>query len=153
MSDQAADSRFLALSQILTGFGQQTIGNALKGFDYQQVLATYTGAESVEALLNAYQKRKDTGASDQEIGYAILNLSDSNIALLARAMMKLWYLGMWIQPFDYGPYKTGGVPIIVDPMAYQQSLAGPVAQAKAIGVPAGQGGWDKAPDDLKSFTK
>lgn len=140
MPDQTTDNRFLELSQILTGFGPETIGKAIKGFDYQQVLVTYTGAESTEALLKAYQKWKDTGASDHEVGYAILNLSDPSVALLARAMMKLWYLGMWIQPFDYGPYKTGGVPIIVDQVAYKQSLAGPVAQAKPIGVPAGHGG-------------
>ena len=154
MTDPTIDDRFVQLSQVLTGFGPQTIGNALSNFNYMQVLVDRAGPDATAALLAEFKQLKDTGQSDREIGFAILNLSDPNIALLARTLMKLWYLGQWIQPYDFGPYKSGGVPIVVDPGAYTNSLAGRSAQAKPVGTtePNSQSGkWANKPPPLNTF--
>jgi hypothetical protein len=148
---------------VLTGFGQDTIGNALSNFDYLQVLVDRAGQEATEALLAMYKQLKDAGNSDREIAFAILNLSDPSIAQLARTLMKLWYLGQWVQPYDYGPYKSGGVPVIVDPNAYTNSLAGRAAQAKPVGTTEqysgppdpsdpSKKGWAGIPPELSEFT-
>jgi hypothetical protein len=155
MTNPPVDDRFAQLSQVLTGFGPKTIGDALKGeFDYVQVLRDRAGPEATEALLARFQQLKNTGKSDREIAYAVLTLSDPNVAGLARAMMKLWYLGLWFQPFDYKSYKTGGVPVIVDPLAYANSLAGRSAQAKPVGTTepnSAAGLWAKQPPALEEF--
>jgi len=154
MAAPTVDDRFVQLSQVLTGFGQQAIGNALRNFDYMHVLVGRAGKDATETLLAVFQQLKDAGKSDREIGYAILNLSDPNIALLSRTLMKLWYLGLWIQPYDFGPYKSGGVPVIVDPNAYTNSLAGRAAQAKQVGTTEPNsmvGAWAKVPPPLNTF--
>jgi len=164
MTDPKVNDRFVQLSQILTGFGPKSIGRALDRFNFLQVLQERAGLEATEALLARYQQLKDAGKSDREIGYTMLHLSDPRTALLARTLMKLWYLGQWFQPYDYGPYKSykpGGVPVIVDPGAYAHSLAGWAAQAKPVGTFDGNSaypteanpGWAGVPPPLSEFTE
>jgi hypothetical protein len=143
---------FLQLSAALTGVSQRILGYAEEAAGYRGILVKHIGAENVNALLTAYATYAAQGLPPAEIARRILNDQPAPLPAAARALMKLWYTGIWVQPFDYPPYTTKDAPVIDNMEAYAQSLAWQVAQAHPIGVSRMRFGyWANVPPPLADF--
>lgn len=72
--------------------------------------------------------------------------------LAARAIMKLWLLGVWYQPYDAGSFKEK-VQTVVSDQAYIQSWAWKIAQAHPMGYSEMFFGyWNTTPPSLEDYT-
>jgi hypothetical protein len=165
MAEDSVDANFSGLSQCLTGFGPMHITLALQTFDYQAAMSGYVGPEWVARLVDLYAELKADGVDDAVIADKILSdPPDPHIALLARSMIKLWYLGIWLQPLDCTiaghVYRaalppdnaTGTPPTVVATGAYANALVWKAMQAHPAGISHDLfGSWHDQPLPLAGF--
>ena len=173
-------SAFIALSSLLTGVGIKTLSQAqalirsAEGKDFLDILIKYVGPDmALGQIVRTYDVMKGQRKSDQEIvGHFLLDNPDSPLSMAVRALMKLWYLGIWVQPYEYTApdgtryeppdpktgYLGSGYPPTIDlAMGYSQSMAWRAAQAHAIGdsdsspFPLRFGYWAEDPPPLSVF--
>lgn len=166
MAENAAADAFAGLSQCLTGFGPMHIALALDSFDYREALVERVGACRVDQMLQLYGDLRAAGADDAAIAAKILDdPPDPHIAALARALMKLWYLGIWVQPFDHDSgnrvykkaeppgYEQGDPPSVLGVSAYANGLAWKAMQTHPTAISHDQfGSWEGPPPPLSEFT-
>lgn len=163
MSDQS-DS-FQDLAQCLTGFGPEHMSVALEDFDFRAAMEGYVGKDWVSRLVGLYAELKAAGEGDDRIAGKILNdAPDPKLSALARAMIKLLYMGIWLQPYDHEEdgrlykaadppgYTAGYPPTVVSSTAYAAGLVWKAMQAHAPGVSHDLvGSWERPPRPLKDF--
>ena len=156
ISDQ---DNFNALSALLTGFNQNLIAPQVDPIGLPSTFLKYATARSngeVANLLATFAALQAiTPALDSEaIGAVILGLSadpstgeliPENQTLVAQAIMKMWYLGSWYQPFAITGVKQGEQTVVSD-QAYIKGLAWQAMQSHAMGNSTFTFGyWDKPP--------
>lgn len=112
---------------------------------YVQLVATHAPGK---------QPADMTAAQKQAIGAAIFAPPTSQTALTARAILKMWYLGSWYQPFEFNgkqPDLAGGV--VVSGSSYALGLSWQVMQSHAMGYSdsAEFGAWRHDPPPLSAF--
>ena len=150
---------FNAMSALLTGFSEQLIAPQVdpiglpklflqwatdhSGGDCANLLATFASLQAVVPAL-----------STDEIGSVIMGVSpdpktgepiDENQTAVAQAILKLWYLGSWYQPFGIAGAAKGKETVVSD-QAYIKGLAWQSMQSHAMGNSTLTFGyWDKPP--------
>jgi hypothetical protein len=154
MSDDATrQTNFANMSAVLTGFTTDVV-NPL--FDPLQLVPTYlatadakAGAALVDALTQQFLSLTAGGATKQQIADTMLdtgNTAPGNQALLARAIVKMWYLGSWYSS------PTDNNPTVVSQNAYIGGLAWKAMQAHPMGFSDFTFGyWVTPPPSLADF--
>ncbi len=165
MSDAPALDAFVQLSALLTGFSADLLRPAPDPSELAPTYYAFMGERlgpTRDALVQTYASMAGgvavadmTPEQKTDIGTQILHAQDGQIGEAAQALMKLWYLGSWYQPFDYGDYKA--LPFdpgyVVNPLAYTQGLAWQVMQSHAMGDSNWLFGyWTEEPPPLDVFT-
>lgn len=166
MNDQDLDL-FIELSTLLTGFNRDVfapqidpVGLPAQFFDLVQARTGSTFNQLLEQygqLAGGTPVSKMTPQQQQQIGDQILGLAgssqDPNVSATACAINKLWYLGSWYQPFDFGGFSAGSQFVVSD-QAYIKGLAWLAMQSHAMGNSTWQFGyWAEPPAaPLSSFT-
>lgn len=147
---------FVDMSSVLTGFESEVLAPTLDPQDpplknqYFQVAQQYN-AQLLAELLAQFQTLQGQGLPDQEIANELVAASQGTsptapTASLARAVIKLWYLGSWYPP-DNPSTQT-----VVSANAYIGGLAWRTAQAKAMGYSElSFGYWSQPPLPLSAF--
>jgi hypothetical protein len=156
ISDQ---DNFNALSALLTGFNQQLIAPQVDPIGLPSTFLKYATAHSngecahLLATFAALQALTPALAP-VDIGQVVMGLAKDpntgalipeNQALVAHAILKMWYLGSWYQPFDLNGVKEGEETVVSD-QAYIKGLAWQAMQSHAMGNSTFTFGyWDKPP--------
>ena len=164
ISDQDA---FNALSALLTGFNIGLIAPRVDPIGLPPLFLTtatdYSDGECANLLATFVAlKAIDPALTDDDLGGIIMGLSPdpttgvliaANQTLVAQAIMKMWYLGSWYQPFEITGSKTGTQTVVSD-QAYIKGLAWQSMQSHAMGNSTLTFGyWDKPPvASLQDFT-
>jgi hypothetical protein len=159
---------FVQLSALLTGFSAGVLAPQIDSTDlksiYFPLIAERTGAafDALLAQLGELAGGKTVAqmstAEKQSIGEKLLGLAgnpqDPNVAATGRAIVKLWYLGSWYQPFDHAGFSTDVVVgFVVSDWAYIKGLAWQSMQSHAMGHSAWTFGyWATEPPPLSAFT-
>lgn len=150
---------FVAMSAVLTGFESSVLAPFLDPLDpplknqYFDVVQQYN-AQLLAELLAQFQTLQGQGLPAQEIANELVAASQGTnptapTAALARAVIKLWYLGSWYPPNDQ---NNPNVQIVVSANAYIGGLAWRTAQAKAMGFSElNFGYWSQPPLPLSAF--
>jgi len=103
---RAALKKFVNLSSALTGYKQNELWGTGMAEMYLDKLEHEVGPEITAALF-------------QYIDDPAQLLKDARLGPVARALIKLWYLGQWC----VGQEKPGEAAFAISPSAYTQSLA------------------------------
>jgi hypothetical protein len=147
---------FVDMSSVLTGFESEVLAPALDPQDpplkkqYFEVVQQYD-AQLLDQLLAQFQTLQGQGLPDQEIANDLVAATQGTnpaapTATLARAIVKLWYLGSWYPP------NSPNTPVVVSANAYIGGLAWRTAQAKAMGYSElNFGYWSQPPLPLSAF--
>ncbi|WP_147444435.1 MULTISPECIES: sorbitol dehydrogenase [Corallococcus] len=143
--------QFVALSSVLTGFTQDTLAPQLDPTDpplkklYLEA-ADKSSTQTVDALLAAFANL--SGQPAQTIANTLLEVDSTNPtanALMARSILKLWYLGSWYAPTSL--IATDGTVVAMN--AYIGGLAWSAMQAHPMGYSELKFGyWNSAPPPL-----
>lgn len=143
--------QFVALSSALTGFTTDVLSPPLDPTDpplkqlYLRTVDTQSPA-TVDALLAAFATL--SGQPPQTIANTLLEVdsaSPSDTALMARSIIKLWYVGSWYPPASVS--ATDGS--VVSMNAYIGGLAWVAMQAHPMGYSELKFGyWNAAPAPL-----
>ena len=149
-------AKFAAMSAALTGFKPDFIAPKLDPNQLNAHLLHHAdelaGATSVDQLLEQFTALQAQGQTSQQIADVMLGISPSSSApavLLARSIVKLWYLGSWYPPDGSTSAFNGNV---VSSQAYTSGLAWRVMQTHAMGdSPFKFGYWTSAPPSLSEF--
>jgi len=150
-ADASRLQTFAAMSAVLTGFLSSVIAPQLDPIDLKaSYLATAdakAGTVLVDELLQQFRSLKGRGLPDQAIANALLATAGgapAPAALLARSIVKLWYLGSW--------YDAAGNGNVVSANAYIGGLAWRAAQAHPMGASQlNFGYWASPPPPLEQF--
>lgn len=121
-------SAFLAVSERLLGLapGELSRRSALAAAHLALVEAR-AGRERLARLL-------DGGEGEEQ-------------AALRRSLLKLWYLGLWVQPFDHADWRAGE-RAVASLDAYRGALVWDLLGATAPGIGAGDfGAWARPPTE------
>ncbi len=165
-------SAFVQLSALLTGFNASVIAPQIDPVDLKATFFSLVGARTgpaFDALLKLYLTLAAqvapgkavadmTPAQKTQIGNGLLGLGgatvDPQVAATAEAVMKLWYLGSWFQPFTFGAFAQDTTfGFVVSDQAYVKGLSWQAMQAHAMGNSTWTFGyWAKEPPALSAFT-
>lgn len=148
--------RFADMSAILTGFQSSVIAPQLDPINLKQAYLdtadTQAGTALVDQLLALFVSL--AGQPAQTIADTLLGTASTQspqlpqTALLARSILKLWYLGSWYPPAN--PASTNGS--VVSANAYIGGLAWRAAQAHPMGYSQLTFGyWASPPPSLDQF--
>lgn len=154
--DPTRVQNFLDMSAVLTGFPASTLA---PGFDpnnlktlFLQTADSNAGQPLVNQLLNQFLLLQGQKLPAQQIADTLLavteNPLDSQTALLARSIIKLWYVGSW--------YRLGSTSAddgtVVSMLAYTGGLVWKAAQAHPMGYSEFKFGyWAQPPPPLSQF--
>ncbi len=106
-SDRTQLERFVQLSAALTGYDEVTLWGTGMAQDYLHQLMIQAGSNGNVLLTYAHQP--DRIFDEPQL---------AELAVLARAVIKLWYLGMW------STGMPGADPVfVISPEAYREALA------------------------------
>lgn len=165
MSDDTTMDQFVQLSALLTGFSADVIAPTIDPIDlkatYLPLVQERTGDAFTQLLARFEQLSGGTPVKDmspqqrQQVGEALLgDGTPSQAVLTAEAIIKLWYLGSWYQPFDSGTFTTDvTVGFVVSDQAYVKGLSWQVMQSHAMGNSTfTYGYWAEDPPPLSAFT-
>ena len=152
--DPNRQTNFANMSAVLTGFTTDVV-NPL--FDPLQLVSTYLETADqnaspplVDALIQQFLTLSASGASKQQIANTLLdtgNPAPGDRAILARVLVKMWYLGSW-----YGFPKDLPVPQVVSQNAYIGGLAWKAMQAHPMGASDFTFGyWVQPPPSLTDY--
>ena len=151
---------FSGLSSVLTGINEELLAPSIDPIGLPTLFLTFitprVGPGVVNALLNQYATMLADKATPQQIGEAVLMQNGApaktQTALAARAIMKLWLLGVWYQPYTQGAFTLGDQTVVSDE-AYTQSWAWRIAQSHPMGYSEFSFGyWNSPPPSLEDFT-
>jgi hypothetical protein len=153
-SDPSRVQDFLDMSAVLTGFQTSTLAPGFDPNDLKSLfLATAderAGSALVDQLLQQYRALKGKVPA-QQLADALLGISESpaqRTALLARSIVKLWYVGSWY-PLDSVSANDGQV---ISMLAYTGGLVWKTAQAHPMGYSEMKFGyWASPPPALSEF--
>jgi hypothetical protein len=143
---------FAAMSAVLTGFQGSVISPALDPVNLKTLYLQTADAKAtpalVDQLLQQFTTLQGQGLPKQQIADTLLGTTanpPSDTALLARAIVKMWYLGMW---FPNG--STVGT--VISSQAYIGGLTWQAAQAHPMGYSTFTFGyWKDVPPPLSAF--
>ncbi|MGY4638632.1 sorbitol dehydrogenase [Pseudomonas sp. P7548] len=151
---------FTGLSVVLTGINQELLAPSVDPIGLPTTFLAFIGPRLGQNVLSALLAQYATLLADQstpqQIGNAILmqngQPATTQTALAARAIMKLWLLGVWYQPYAQGTF-TAGEQTVVSSEAYTESWAWKMAQAHPMGYSEFFFGyWNEVPPSLEDFT-
>jgi hypothetical protein len=156
MSQDTRLQNFVALSAVLTGFQSSVINPSLDPIDlkrlYLDTADKEAGAALVDELLAQFLSLQ--GQPAQTIANTLLGTTNPNppqTALLARSLLKLWYLGSWF-PLVPVTNPASGQSNVVSANAYIGGLAWRAAQAHPMGYSQMTFGyWAGPPPSLDQF--
>lgn len=158
MSD-TDQTTFNQMSALLTGFSIALIAPALDPIGLPETFLTKAMDNSDGECANllatfAALKAVTPALDDATIGAVLMGLADdpstgTHIPIaqtqVAQAILKMWYLGSWYQPFAVGNAAQGTETVVSD-QAYIKGLAWQAMQSHAMGNSTFTFGyWDKAP--------
>lgn len=155
MNDQNLQD-FIGLSAALTGLAADLLAPDIDPVNLPPVFFKTAeqglGSTVLSNLLEQYATLKQQGSSPDQIAAAVLADKASQSAQGARAIMKLWLLGSWYQPFAQGGRPAGQVSVVSD-QAYKEGWAWRIAQAHPMGYSQYHFGyWNEQPATLEQFT-
>ncbi|SFY29653.1 hypothetical protein SAMN03159390_04797 [Pseudomonas sp. NFACC49-2] len=151
---------FVGLSSALTGIPVERLAPQLDPVGLPLLFLDYVTPRITHAVLDPLLAQYATLAADKvppdEIARRVLMAGTApaatQAAQAARAIMKLWFLGVWYQPYDAGNYKKGDSAVVSD-QAYIYSWAWKVAQAHPMGYSESFFGyWNEQPSSLEDLT-
>ena len=142
-----ATGLFLQLSIILTGFEEHVLRGTGMLQTYYDELLRIIGARETGALLSVFEQiaHHDRGAFDRD-AFQKQVLKDKRYGPVARNVIDMWYLGLWMQlPREWRDehgatsYDTDHT---VSAAAYRESLVWPAAGTHPMSAKApGFGSW------------
>lgn len=160
--------QFVQLSALLTGFSADILAPEIDPIDlkrsYLPLIQQRTGDAFTQLLANFEQLsggvpvNRLTSGQKQDIGEKLLGLNGNpqspKVVATARALMRLWYLGSWYQPFNFGAFTEDvTVGFVVSDQAYIKGLSWLVMQGHAMGNSTfTYGYWAHDPPPLSDFT-
>lgn len=147
------DDRFLALSAALTGFTEFRLRGTGQAALYQATAETMAGPANLLALLDAFDAVVGAADDSETERDRLLRrdvLSDDRLGPIARAIVKMWYVGTWYQmPRDWRERFGGSAEDrdhVPSPQSYTEGLLWPAVGANPAGAkPFGYGMWAKPP--------
>ncbi|MFN4089282.1 MAG: sugar dehydrogenase complex small subunit [Alphaproteobacteria bacterium] len=139
---------FIALSATLTGFSAQELSGTGQAGPFRKLVAERAGTANLDALIAAHAAL--AGAQDAEAGLRRDVFGDDRLGPLARAVIKLWYLGTWRGlPADWHESFGGSAvdtAVVPSASAYTEGLLWPAVGANPSGAkPFGYGMWARPP--------
>lgn len=152
-TDNGRLAEFLAFSSVVTGFGEYHLRGTGQPELYLSTAEDIVGKDIVGELLDAFTGVARDAGEDQAALAAGLRaevLSDEKLGPVARALIKLWYVGTWYQlPADwlqrYGE-NAADRTFVVSPGSYVEGLLWPAIGANPPGAKAqGYGMWAQPP--------
>jgi hypothetical protein len=144
---------FLRLSAALTGFDRtELLGTGMVPRFYDE-LTRIIGAREVGTLLAAAGRvESDHPTSGEDFDRALREriLDDNRFGPVARRIVRMWYLGSWVQlPREWrNTYGATSLDVdhVVSAAAYREGLAWVAAGAHPMGAkPEGFGAWTRPP--------
>jgi hypothetical protein len=149
---------FVGLSSALTGIPIARLAPQLDPIGLPPLFLDYVTprvtTEVLNPLLTQYATLAADNISPDKIAQQVLVTTQPtpNSVLAARSIMKLWFLGVWYQPYDAGNYKKGDSAVVSD-QAYINSWAWKAAQAHPMGYSESFFGyWNEQPSSLEDLT-
>jgi hypothetical protein len=151
---------FTGLSVVLTGINQELLAPSVDPIGLPTTFLDFIGPRLGQSVLGALLAQYASLAAEQQtpaqIGSAILmqngQPAPTQTAQAARAIMKLWLLGVWYQPYAQDDFAVGEQTVVSDE-AYTQSWAWRIAQAHPMGYSEFSFGyWNSPPPSLEDFT-
>jgi hypothetical protein len=144
---------FLAFSSVVTGFGVFHLRGTGQVELYLATVDDIVGEEIVGQLLDTFCGVMRDAGEDQAAVQAGLRreiLSDAKLGPVARALIKLWYVGTWYQlPVEWRePYGQNAMDrtFVVSASSYTEGLLWPAIGANPAGAKAvGYGMWATPP--------
>ena len=127
--------QFLNVSSELTGFRARALDDAnypITITNRDQLPTKYYLATCKERMGAQFVIDELLKPMASKVQKAALDANPSKQGLAARALTKLWYTGVWTQPFDYGSYKTGDQHV-VNATGYKRGLMWMAGQTHAMG--------------------
>lgn len=167
MSDNSIEKNmdnFIGLSAVLTGFSTEILAPGLDVVDIKsEYLPFFTktvteesgNANLVNNIFQEFASLKNSGLSDQQIGEAMLSLSNGDQFVLAcRKLIFMWYSGAWptIIPAA-GDKPASTVSNLISAKSYTAGLAWQVMQSHPMGDSNYRYGyWATPPAALSAYT-
>ncbi|HVQ89924.1 MAG TPA: hypothetical protein VMU51_02705 [Mycobacteriales bacterium] len=147
--DGARTEEFLALSELLTGFGRVWLAGTGQTDSYLSVLDAVLPPGVLDELLTAARGLPRGADREAAVGPAIL--ADPKLGPVARNVILLWYRGSWTAlPAEWrAAYGTSPLDTdhVVSAPAYQAGLQWIAAGAHPAGaLQQGYGAWAAAPE-------
>jgi hypothetical protein len=146
--------KFAALSAVLTGFTSDAVSPRVDPKNLKALYLKTADANLQPGTVDTLLSRFDalTGKSKQEIANAILATGSSTpdyASTAARAIVKMWYVGVWYPPPDPNS-KVATAVVSAD--AYTGGLIWKCIQAHPIGFSTFNFGyWNSAPPSMQDF--
>ncbi len=139
------------LAEALTGFGPEHMTIAFENCDYAQILAEQAEADAIAKMLGLYDALVDKGLGTDAIATQMLDAdTHPDVSALARAFMKLLYLGYWFAP-DSSP---GTSPVLLGGVPYENGLVWKAMQTHPTALSNQRfGSWASPPPPLSAFIK
>lgn len=159
-------AEFVKMSALLTGFAQSVIAPTIDPIGlptlFYKTVHEKTGTTCTNLLVRFSQLAVEVGMTDAKLGAIMMGLVNdpltnrplpSEQVATVKAIVKLWYLGSWYQPFDISGAPAGTQTVVSD-QAYIKGLAWQTMQSHAMGNSTFTFGyWDKPPAaSLQDFT-
>lgn len=132
------------MSALMTGFSKALIAPPLDPIGLPATFfqtASDNGGPDFQNLIGTFNGLKGQGISDSDIGQILMGLAPDpithdlipdNQTALIKAIMKLWYLGSWYQPFELNGVAKDTQTVVSD-QAYIKGLAWQSMQSHAMG--------------------
>lgn len=146
-------SDFLAFSTVVTGFDEFHLRGTGQAELYLATAQEIVGGQTVVELLDAFCDVSHGVGGDavaMQRGLRRSVLSDDKLGPVARAIIKLWYVGTWYElPVEWrASYGEGRFDrtFVVSSSSYVEGLIWPAIGANPAGAkPPGYGTWAAAP--------
>jgi hypothetical protein len=144
---------FVAFSSVATGFGAFDLRGTGQAELYLSTVDDIVGEQIMSELLAAFRGvSSDAAADDATLTRGLRRevFSDAKLGPVARALVKLWYVGTWYGlPAEwrevYGENELDR-PFVVSSSSYTEGLIWPAIGANPPGAkPFGYGTWASAP--------
>lgn len=152
-TDSARFEDFVAFSAVATGFSPFHLRGTGQVVRYLATLDDIVGEEITTGLLDAYRGvARDAGDDSAAVQRGLRRdiFSDPKLGPVARALIKLWYVGTWYElPDDwreaYGQNEKDRT-FVVSASSYTEGLLWPAIGANPSGAkPIGYGMWASPP--------
>jgi hypothetical protein len=152
-ADSGRHGDFLAFSSVVTGFGVFHLRGTGQVELYLATVDDIVGEEIVGQLLDTFCGVMRDAGEDQAAVQAGLRreiLSDAKLGPVARALIKLWYVGTWYQlPVEWREHYGQNAmdrTFVVSAGSYTEGLLWPAIGANPAGAKAlGYGMWATPP--------